>query len=114
MTVLVIQDTQSTAAGVTTPNCLTGKTYEKMPFDGWVRVLCAAEAAGESRAQFLAGGRQSMDESPVSRQNRMPIEPDDVLVNAFPARRGDQLVLRHRNTGAGANVLFYRLLLRPR
>ena len=55
----------------------------------------------------IIGGRMIMQESPVSRQARQPVIPDDFLVDGV-ARRGDQVVLQHRNTGAGSNNLFWR------
>jgi hypothetical protein len=107
-----LQGTQATAGGATTANVLSGQVFERAPYTGWARFALTAEAAGESRATIYVGGRVVMQESPVSRQNRVPVIPDDVIATA-PMRGGDQLVISHRNTGAGSNTLFWRVDLRP-
>lgn len=103
-----MQGTQSTAAASTTQNVLSGQIFERSPVNGMVRLACTAEAAGESRITLYVGGRVVMQESPISRQARVPLIPDDVLTSA-PVRAGEQITLSHRNTGAGANTLFWRL-----
>lgn len=108
-----MQGTQATLTGATTANVLTGQVFERAPYDGWARFGLTAEAAGESRTTIYIGGRVVMQESNVSRAARVPIIPDDVIA-AAPMRKGDQLVIAHRNTGAGTNTLFWRVDLRPR
>ena len=108
-----MQGVQATVAGATTANVLTGQVFERAPYDGWARFAETAEAAGESRTTIYVGGRVVMQESTVSRAARVPIIPDDVIASA-PMRKGDQLVISHRNTGAGTNSLFWRVDLRPR
>lgn len=105
---VTMQGTQATAAGATTPNVLTGQAYERAPFTGMCRVAIVGEAAGESRGSIFAGGRLIMQESPLSRQNRVPIIPDDV-VSSFRVNRGDQITIPIRNTGAGSNTIFWRV-----
>lgn len=108
-----MQGTQSTAAGATTANVLTGQLFERMPFDGYARFSLTGEAAGESRATIFCGGRVIMQESPLSRQARIPVIPDDIVAGPIPVRRGEQLAVVVRNTGAGANVIFWRVDLAP-
>jgi len=105
---VTMQGTQQTAAGATTQNVATGQAYERAPFSGMCRVSLVGEAAGESRCSIFAGGRLVMQESPISRQNRFPVIPDDVVAT-FPIRQGDQITIPHRNTGAGANTIFWRV-----
>jgi hypothetical protein len=102
------QSTQSTAAGATTENVLAGRLYQFAPYDGWVRLAATAEAAGESRLTVYSGVRCVLPESSISRAARVPLLPDDILCT-FPIRRGEQITVKHRNTGAGANVLFWRV-----
>jgi hypothetical protein len=108
-----MQGVTATLTVATTANVLTGQTFERAPFDGWARFATTAEAAGESRQTIYIGGRVVMQESTVSRAARVPVIPDDVIATA-PMRKGDQLVLSHRNTGAGTNSIFWRVDLRPR
>ena len=103
-----MQGTQSTAATSTTQNVLSGQAFERSPITGVVRFAITAEAAGESRATIYVGGRVILQESPVSRQARIPLIPDDVLTSA-PVRAGEQIIVSHRNTGAGANTMFWRV-----
>lgn len=107
------QSTQSTAAGATTENVLSGRLYSIAPYNGWARLSVTAEAAGESRVTVFAGNRVVMPEASISRAARVPLLPDDTLVT-FPVVKGEPIVVKHRNTGAGANTLFWRLDLRPR
>lgn len=106
------QSTQSTAAGATTENVLIGRLYQIAPYDGICQLSVTAEAAGESRCTVYCGNRVVLPEANVSRAARVPLLPDDILIR-FPMRRGEQIVLKHRNTGAGANTLFWRQDLRP-
>jgi len=103
-----MQGTQSTAAASTTQNVLSGQVFERSPISGVARFALTAEAAGESRVTIYVGGRVVMQESSLSRQARVPLIPDDVLTQ-HPVRAGEQITISHRNTGAGANVLFWRV-----
>lgn len=103
-----MQSTQSTAAASTTQNVCSGQPFERSPVNGVARFAITAEAAGESRVTIYVGGRVIMSESNVSRQARVPLIPDDVLTQA-PIRAGEQIIIQHRNTGAGANTLFWRV-----
>lgn len=109
----ILQGVQSTAAGATTSNVLSGQLYERAPYDGYADFFLTGDAAGEGRATIYIGGRVVMQESSVSRQARVPIVPDDAVASA-PMRKGEQLLIAHRNTGAGANNLFWRVNMRPR
>lgn len=103
-----MQSTQSTAAASTTQNVLSGQVFERSPITGVARFAITAEAAGESRVTIYVGGRVVMQESNVSRAAVVPIIPDHVLTQ-HPVRAGEQLTIAHRNTGAGANTLFWRV-----
>lgn len=103
-----MQGVQSTAAGAITQNVISGQPFEFAQKTGWCRLAGSAEAAGESRVTVYAGSRIVMPESTVSRQARPPLIPDDVICT-FPVRAGERITITHRNTGAGANNLFWRL-----
>lgn len=108
----IMQGVTSTAAGGSTANVLTGQLYERAPYNGYAEFFITGDAAGEGRATIFIGGRVVQQESSVSRQARPPLIPDDFIVSA-PMMKGEQLVINHRNTGAGANNLFWRVNLRP-
>lgn len=107
------QGTQATTAGATTDNVLNGRLFANAPYDGWCQLSITAEAAGESRVTITVGTRVVFPEANVSRAARVPLLPDDILVR-FPMRRGEPIQVKHRNTGAGTNTLFWRQDLRPR
>lgn len=108
-----VQSTTATAAGATTANALTGNPYAVAPFTGRARFYLTAEAAGESRVTIYVGPRLIAPESSVSRQARVPLVPDDFFTEAA-MRAGEQIVIQHRNTGAGSNTLFWRVDFLPR
>ena len=108
----VIQNVTSTAAGQTTQNVLAGSVYEYLPFNAQVEFGICGDAAGEGRVTVLSGSDTVLEESPISRQARFPIYPDDfTLVDV--ARAGERLVIRHRNTGVAANNLFWAVRITP-
>ena len=108
-----MQDTQATLTGATTANVCSGKVFERSPVNGMARISLVGEAAGESRATVYIGGRVIYPEGPISRQNRVPVMPDDVLMTT-PIGRGEQIVISIRNTGGGTNTIFWRVDIKPR
>ena len=107
-----VQGSTSTAAGATTLNVLAGSIYEYLPYNAQLEFGLVAEAAGESRVTVNSGSDTILEESPVSRANRVPIYPDDYpLIDV--ALAGERIVVRHRNTGVGANTLFWALRITP-
>jgi hypothetical protein len=106
------QGATSVAAGATNNNVLSGENVQFVERPSRVTLLGTAEAAGESRFQFKIGAREVLAESPVSRQARHPIKPDDVILSDI-GMPGEQLTLKIRNTGAGANVAFWAVEVDP-
>lgn len=101
-----IQGVTSVAAGATNTNVLSGSIYEYLPFNAQVDIAVVGDAAGELRAQVNSGSDTLLEESPISRQARVPVFPDDYSLSDI-AVAGERLVIRARNTGAGANNLFW-------
>lgn len=107
-----VQGVTSTAAGGLTANVLAGSVYEYLPFNAQIEFGIVGDAAGEGRVTVLSGSDTILEESPVNRAARFPIYPDDFsLVDV--AAKGERLVVKHRNTGAGANNLFWVLRITP-
>jgi hypothetical protein len=93
-------------------NVLQGSVYEYLPYNAQVEFGICGDAAGEGRVTVLSGSDTLLEESPVSRQARFPIYPDDfTLIDA--AAGGERLVVKHRNTGAAANNLFWAVRITP-
>lgn len=102
----------SIGAGAVNDNLVANTPVQFIERPSAVRIYITAEAAGESRLQVSIGSRLVMVESPVSRQNRPPLVPDDLLIQDV-AMPGEMLTLRGRNTGAGANTIFGRVEVMP-
>lgn len=107
-----IRGVTNLAAGGLNNNVLAGSVYEYLPWNAQVEFGLVGNAAGDPRVTVLSGSDTILEESPVSRANRSPIYPDDFdLVDVAAA--GERLVIRYRNTGAGAVDLFWTVRLTP-
>jgi len=100
------------AAGATNTNVLSGSIFEYLPFNAYIEFGLVGDAAGELRVTVTSGQDVVLEEAPISRANRFPVKPDDYTLNDV-ARAGERLVVKVRNTGAGANNLFWSLNLTP-
>lgn len=103
----------SVAAGAVNANLIAGSAYELPDRHYWGRLALTADAAGETRITVQVADKVHLEESPVSRQNRVPLLPDDILLDRFPCPRGKRIIIKARNTGVGANTTFFVLDLTP-
>lgn len=101
-----IQGVTNTAAGGSNNNVLSGSAFEFVKRPSRVRFYIVGDAAGEQRVTVQAGAEVLLEESPVSRAARVPLVPDDLTIEDV-AMPGDRLKVAVRNTGAGANNLFW-------
>ena len=100
-------DVRSVAANATVDNVLTGKIFEFAPTNAVASLLASASAVG-MRISFIIGNEVQLDDQEISSANRFPLNPDDYMARGG-ALKGDRLVLRLRNTTAGAITAFTRL-----
>lgn len=105
-----MQGVTSIAAGGSNSNVLAGLVDEFIKRPSRVRFYVVGDAAGELRATIVSGSDVLMQESPISRAARVPLVPDDLTVEDI-AMPGERLTLAARNTGAGANNLFWRVIV---
>lgn len=107
--------TQSIGAGATVTNLLAGQTFEFLKNLSRVDVgLVSDNALGEVVADIQFGPEIQAEQVPVGAQSvagALPRIPDDIVVSDAAAA-GDRLVIRVRNTAAGAAIV--RLLVRIR
>lgn len=90
----------SVAANAVSSNVYAGKVAEIPMRPSLLRVRVSASAAGLN-ATLIIGGRTIVDDQAINSSARWPILPDDLLTeHGVPA--GARLVLRFRNTTAGA------------
>jgi len=107
-----IQGVTALLTGTTNNNVLAGSIYEYLPFNAQVDIAVVGDAAGELRIAVNSGSDTLLEESPISRANRVPIFPDDYSLTDI-AMAGDRLKIAARNTGAGTNNLFWAVRITP-
>jgi len=107
----VMTDRQSVAANATVDNAVQGKLAEFLPENSLVSLYSTADAVGMNMS-LIVGGEVVLDDQEVDAQNRMPITPDDFLVQGA-GFAGDRLILRYRNTTGAAIVAFSRVETTP-
>lgn len=99
------------AAAGTTQNAFTGQLYERAPFSGWGALYITASVAKNSTASLNVGGVQVADGMTVNAQNRVPIEPDDVVLKEFYFDEGE--LLRLQLISLAACDVFWAAVLHP-
>lgn len=99
-----MSDRQSVAANATVANAVSGKLHEFVNRPSIVRLYATGSAVGLNMS-LLIGSESAMQDQEVNAQNRMPLLPDDFVVE-FGAFPGDRIVLSYRNTTGGAITAF--------
>lgn len=110
-TVQVMTDRQSVGANSSVSNAVSGKIHEFVSRPSRIRLYATASAVGLNMT-LIVGNQTFMQDQEVSAQNRMPLVPDDHIVDAG-AKSGDRIVLQYRNTTAGAITAFSRVEVTP-
>ncbi|GAG71890.1 unnamed protein product [marine sediment metagenome] len=111
----MIRKITSIPANSVVDNLLTGSIYEFMPWNAAVNlgVLAAAGAGpGDLQVTVNSGSDTVMEEAPVNNLARFPVIPDDMDVQDIAAG-GERLVVKVRNTTAGALECFWLVQLTP-
>lgn len=104
-------DRRSVGANAKVDNVLTGKVYEFLAFDAVVEFGLTASAVGLN-ATVISGSDVLQDDQEINAQNRLPIYPDDFVLNDVAAA-GERLVVSLRNTTAAAITGFSVVKLTP-
>jgi len=107
----VMTDRQSVAANAVVSNVVVGKIHEFLQRPSAVRLYACASAVGLN-ATLIVGNVTAMQDQEVNAQNRMPIVPDDFVVEAG-GLGGERVVVQLRNTTAGAITAFTRVEIVP-
>ncbi len=105
-----MQGNQSVAANTTVANVLSGERYERVPFDAIGSLFAAGSAAGLT-LELNVGGISVSPPTKVNAQNRLPVVPDDELVNGWEAPEGKLIQLTCVNTSAGALTINWKVEL---
>lgn len=100
-----MQGSVSVPANSVSANLLAGELYEFVPPGANVTLSATGSATG-LRTTFISGV-PLIDDQAIGLQNRFPLIPDDVL-HSGPVP-GGRLMLKFRNTTAGAITAFWRV-----
>jgi len=96
----VIQKEVSVAANATVDNLISGSSFEFLRGNAVVSIGIVGSATGLV-ASIQSGSDIVLEEAPLLVKTTMPTIPDDMYYNDVGVA-GDRLVLRIRNTTAGA------------
>lgn len=99
-----MQDSVSVPANSVSANVLSGQLYEFVP-ESNITVSVTGSATGLRTS--LICGQPIIDDQAINLQNRFPIVPDDIIHNGYVP--GGRMILRFRNTTAGALTAFWRV-----
>lgn len=91
-------------------NVLAGTRFENLYESGFIDILATGSALG-LEATFFAGNESIVEKAALGAQNRMPVTPDDLIVDDGEGMAGDKLQLNISNTTAGALTVFWKLTL---
>lgn len=105
-------DRQSVAANATVQNVFAGNLNEFLQANSLVNLYASAAAVGLNLT-LIVGDEIFLDDQEVSAQNRMPLVPDDLVVQAA-GFQGDRVIVRYRNTTGAAIVAFSRVDMIPK
>ncbi len=105
-------DRQSVAANATVQNVFAGNLNEFLQANSLVNLYASAAAIGLNLT-LIVGDEIFLDDQEVSAQNRMPLVPDDLVVQAA-GFQGDRVIVRYRNTTGAAIVGFARVDMIPK
>ncbi len=103
-----MQSSVSVGANATNDSVLSAQRYVKPPFNALGTLFCTGSALGLT-AELNVGGRSVTTPCAVNAQNRLPVVPDDVLVDGFEAVQEQLIQLTVVNTTGGALTFFWRI-----
>jgi len=111
----MIRKITSIPANSSIDNLLTGSIYEFMPWNARLNIgVTGATGAGpgDLLVTVNSGSDTVLEEAPVNNTNGFPIIPDDMDVQDVAAA-GERLVIKVRNTTAGALDAFLLVQMQP-
>jgi len=100
----------SVAANTTNENIIRDQQYQVAPFSGFLKLSDTGSAAGLRRT-LNVGGASVLDRGIVNANNRMPLDPDDTIIDGVEVFAGQQIFLPVQNTTGGALTYRARLIL---
>lgn len=109
-----IQGSVSVPLSSVVDNVLSGSQYEFLPFDAALDFGMNGDAnGGDLRVDVYSGMDVLLENAPMSILNRIPVYPDDFVLNDAAAA-GERIKIRVRNTSAAAaRTLFFSVRINP-
>jgi hypothetical protein len=107
-----MQNTNLIVANTTNNNVLTGMRYERAPMDCIGSLYVTGSAIGLT-CELNCGGVSITPPTGVNVQNRYPVVPDDLLVDAWEIPKGGLIQVTIANTTVGNLTVFWRVELMP-
>lgn len=107
----MIRKETTVGANATVDNVISGSIYEFLPWNAALGIGNVASATG-LQVTINSGSDTILEEAPPSIANRFPIIPDDIDIQDVAAA-GERLVIKVRNTTAGALTLFTLVQMTP-
>ena len=102
---------QSVALNATVVNVFADAVHYRLKGPSRVRLYGTAAAVGLNMSLFI-GDELFLDDQEVSAQNRMPLVPDDFVVEAAGVSE-DEIIVRLRNTTGAAIIACSRVDIEP-
>ena len=100
----VITKEISIGANATNDNIIAGSIYEFMPRNAALNIGLTSSATGLV-ATVNSGSDTVLEEAPLNPTTTFPVRPDDMYIQDVAAA-GERLVIKVRNTTAGALTVF--------
>ena len=101
----------SIAANSVSLNLLAGELFEFPPRPSAITLLAVAAALGVL-CTLSIGGTVVANDVPISRANRFPISPDDIVASEG-ALQGERLFLTFRNSTGAAILIDFQVKITP-
>ena len=106
----VMQGVVTVPDGETIQNILTGQRYERPPADCFGTVYCCGSDLGFT-AEINVSGRSISPPVTVNDQNRLPVVPDDMLIDSFEIIKDGLIQLTVANPTNGDLDFYLRVEL---
>lgn len=98
------------AANDLNKNVVRDEQFMTAPFSGYLKLSDTGSAAGLQRT-LNVGGTAVVSDGTVNTNNRMPLDPDDTIIDGVEVFSGQQIFLAVRNTTGGALTYRGRIIL---
>jgi len=107
---VLMRGSTSIPANGSVNNVIEGEIYDRSPWDADGAFFANGSATGLSASLFV-GTMQIGNGLDLSDQNRVPIVPDDMVIQDWEAPDGDKITIPVTNSTGGILVAFWTVIL---